>query len=120
MSVIPRPKTPNGLEKAGKRLWRAVLDEFDLDARELLVLEQADGRRTRSPPSRPRSRPRDSSPVARRGSFGLSQTVTELRRARLAVSRLLGGLALPDSDEELAASRRGQAAEARWNRPRGS
>ena len=46
----------------------------------------------------------------------LSPTVTELRMARLAVSKLLSNLALPDQDEQSEPSRRGRtAAEARWN-----
>jgi len=36
-----RRRAPDGLEKAGKRIWSAILSEFCLDERELLVLEQA-------------------------------------------------------------------------------
>ena len=110
-----RPRLPSGLEKAGKRVYSAIVGEFDLDGRELLVLEQA-------------ARQADvvvaleeevaSSGLVGRGSSGqmrLSQTVTELRHARLALSKLLGELALPDDEDETAASRRGRkAAEARW------
>jgi len=49
----------------------------------------------------------------------LSPTVTELRQARLAVSRLLNDLDLPDQDDQSEPSRRGRkAAEARWGRNR--
>jgi hypothetical protein len=62
----------------------------------------------------------EASGLVTRGSAGqprLSQTVTELRQSRLAVSKLLSDLALPDAYEELAASRRGRkAADARWSR----
>lgn len=116
MTPNPRPKAPTGLQKAGKRVWRAVLEEFDLDARELLVLEQA---ARQADAVEALEAEVEVSGLVTRGSAGqlrLSQTVTELRQARLAVSRLLSDLALPDTDEELAASRRGRrAAEARWS-----
>jgi len=39
--TVKRRKAPDGLQKPGKRMWSAILTEFDLDERELLVLEQA-------------------------------------------------------------------------------
>ena len=109
------PKPPNGLEKAGKRVWAAILDEFALDSRELLVLEQA---ARQADAVAALEAEIEGSGLLTRGSTGqmrLSQTVTELRMARLAVSKLLSDLALPDRDEETAASRQGRkAAEARW------
>lgn len=38
---MTRPKTPQGLKTAGKRLWRRVLDDFELDEHEESVLLQA-------------------------------------------------------------------------------
>lgn len=119
MTPNSRPRAPDGLEKAGKRVWTQILAEFDLDSRELLVLEQA-------------ARQADavaaleaevaSSGLVGRGSSGqprLSQTVVELRQARLALSKLLGELALPDDDGETAAGRHARkAAAARWGGPR--
>ena len=36
-----RPRTPAGLGPDGRRLWRAVVDEFELRADELLLLDKA-------------------------------------------------------------------------------
>ena len=112
-----RPRTPGGLEKPGKRLWSAILDEFALDSRELFVLEQA--ARQADAVAALEAEIEASGLVSRgsRGQMRLSPTVTELRQARLAVSKLLSDLALPDVDDTAAASRRGlKAAEARWGR----
>jgi uncharacterized protein with von Willebrand factor type A (vWA) domain len=108
-------KSPDGLGKAGKRVWGSILREFTLDARELLVLEQA-------------ARQADavealeleiaSAGLVGRGSRGqlrLSPSVSELRQARLSVAKLLRDLALPDHDGATATTRRAsKAATARW------
>jgi uncharacterized protein with von Willebrand factor type A (vWA) domain len=112
-----RRKSPEGLEKAGKRVWRAILTEFDLDERELLVLEQA--ARQADAVAALEAEIVDSGLLSRgsRGQTRLSPSVTELRQSRLALSKLLGELALPDQDEQSAPSRRGRkAADARWGR----
>lgn len=36
-----RPRTPNGLKAAGKKLWAAVVDDFELGEHELVVLLEA-------------------------------------------------------------------------------
>ena len=112
-----RPRPPAGLEKAGKRVWREILDEFDLDSRERIVLEQAC--RQLDSVADLEALIDESGLVSRgsRGQLRLSASVTELRQARLAVSRLLSELALPDVEDTTAASRRGRkAADARWSR----
>jgi uncharacterized protein with von Willebrand factor type A (vWA) domain len=112
-----RRRAPDGLQKAGRRVWSGILAEFDLDERELLVLEQA-ARQADSVAALEAEI--EASGLVNPGSKGqmrLSPTVTELRQARLAVSRLLSDLALPDIDEESSTTRRGRkAAEARWGR----
>ena len=115
----PRPRAPTGLEKTGRRVWSSIVGEFDLDSRELLVLEQA--ARQADAVASLEAEVEGSGIVTRgsRGQLRLSQTVTELRQARLALSRLLAELALPDDEDQTAASRRGRkAADARWNGPR--
>ena len=39
--MVKIPKAPTGSRPAGRRLWRAVLAEFDLDEHELSLLRQA-------------------------------------------------------------------------------
>jgi uncharacterized protein with von Willebrand factor type A (vWA) domain len=110
-----RRRAPDGLQKAGKRVWSGILAEFDLDERELLVLEQA-ARQADSVAALEAEI--EASGLVNPGSKGqmrLSPTVTELRQARLAVSKLLSDLALPDTDEESSITRRARkAAETRW------
>lgn len=38
---MTKPKTPHGLAASGRRLWRAVVAEYDLRADELLLLDKA-------------------------------------------------------------------------------
>jgi len=110
-------KPPAGLGKAGKRVWGLIHAEFQLDARELLVLEQA--ARQADAVEALELEIAEAGLVGRgsRGQLRLSPTVVELRQARLAVSKLLGSLALPDHDGAKATTRRARkAAEARWER----
>ena len=41
VSAMVKARTPAGLQSAGRRLWRAVVDEFELEAVELVLLEKA-------------------------------------------------------------------------------
>jgi uncharacterized protein with von Willebrand factor type A (vWA) domain len=110
-------KPPAGLGKAGKRVWGSILREFQLDARELLVLEQAGAQ---ADAVEALELEIASAGLVSRGSRGqprLSPTVSELRQARLSVAKLLRDLALPDRDGGTATTRRARkAAEARWER----
>jgi|SRR5215211_695836 len=111
-----RPRAPDGLGRAGKRLWASIVGEYELDSRELLVLEQA--ARQADAVQALEAEVSESGIVGpgSRGQMRLSPTVVELRQARLALTKLLGELALPTPDEEMLPSRRGRkAAEARWN-----
>ena len=111
-----RRRAPEGLEKAGRRLWRGIVAEFELDSRELLVLEQAARQADAVAALEAEIEASGLVGPGSKGQMRLSPTVTELRQARLAVSRLLSDLELPAPDEETGVSRRGRkAAEARWN-----
>jgi hypothetical protein len=39
--VTAAPKPPEGAQAAGRRLWRAVLNDYDLEEHELVLLRQA-------------------------------------------------------------------------------
>lgn len=98
-------------------MWGLISGEFTLDARELLVLEQA--ARQADAVAALELEIAEAGLVGRgsRGQQRLSPTVSELRQARLAISRLLGSLALPDHDGGTATTRRARkAATARWER----
>jgi len=113
--TVNRRRAPDGLQKPGKRMWSAILTEFDLDERELLVLEQACRQADNVAALEAEIAASGLVTPGSKGQMRLSPTVTELRQARLAVSRLLTDLALPDQDDQSEPSRRGRkAAEARW------
>lgn len=116
------PRPPRGLGTAGRALWRSIqsaLDEgFELDEREEAILtlacRQADDVVALE-------RALKASGILVEGSKGqprLSAVVTELRQARLALSRLLGELDLSSPAQEEARparSKRAQhAANVRW------
>jgi hypothetical protein len=38
---VTKPRAPEGARAAGRRLWRSIVDEFELDEHELALLRQA-------------------------------------------------------------------------------
>lgn len=122
MKADGTPERPTGLGAAGRRLWRAVAGGYDLRPDELILLESA-------------ARTLDTlaqieaalvgAPLTVPGSAGQLREhplMSEARHQRAAVAALLRQLALPDSDDEIAAvrsaarSRRGrELARERWS-----
>lgn len=114
---------PKGLGTAGKRLRKSILadlpNDWELDHREIELLELA-------------ARQADDLALLERaikkegaistGSTGqtiVHPAILEARQARLAISRLVGLIELPDGEERpaTAATTRGRkAAQARWGR----
>lgn len=121
MTDRPVPRAPEGLEPAGRALWRAVHedlgDDFELDAREVAILRDA-CRQADTNAALARAIKRDGVTVeGSQGQTRLNAAVTELRQGRLALARLLGDIELPAGDQapQTAQSRRAQhAARARW------
>jgi phage terminase small subunit len=115
------PKPPTGLGNSGRALWRqiarALPADWELDEREEALLRLA-SRQADDLTRLETAIAKDGAMV--RGSAGqpvVNPAIVEARQARLAISRLLGSLHLPDADEDprSAAGRRGQeAAKARW------
>ena len=117
------PKPPTGLGNAGRALWRliarALLEGWELDEREQAILRLA-ARQADDLARLETAISKDG--VMALGSAGqpvVSPAITEARQSRLAISKLLGAVHLPDADEQprTAAGRRGQrAANTRWGR----
>jgi hypothetical protein len=124
------PPAPEGLGDAGQRLWTAIHAQ-------LAQAEVEDGCRlvlTEREQSLLRLAARQADDLAlleesieqngamvtgSKGQPVVNPALAEARQARLAISRLLGALRLPDDGEkpETSASQRGQdAARARWRR----
>lgn len=104
------PQMPPGLKTSGRRLWSAVVDEFDLAEHEVSLLVQAcrtadalDGLQGELDADGPIVE----SPQGRKAHPALP----ELRQQRIAYARLLVALGLPSGvdDEQPAAGRRGGA-----------
>jgi hypothetical protein len=118
--VKVRPKPPQGLGPPGRRLWRALVadlpESMEFDARELALLAAA-ARQADDIAVLEAVLERDG-PVAvgSRSQSRLSAVVPELRQERLAFSRLLGELRLPDGQAAATSSskRAQRAADARW------
>jgi hypothetical protein len=93
--MTSRPRLPSGLGVAGRRLYRAVVAEFELEEHEAALLLEA-------------SRTRDliaelQGEVERAGAIvdGKPHPVlVELRQQRLVLARLLAALRLPDDADE--------------------
>lgn len=104
-----RSKMPAGLGASGKSLWSSVLDEYELDRHEELVLLQAcrcvdrlDELATEAA----------SGPVTvenKRGDLVPHPAITESRQQSLTLARLLASLRLPAGEEAGRPQRRGGA-----------
>jgi hypothetical protein len=104
--MTTKPKPPTGTGTAGAKLWRAVLDEYELEEHELLLLREAV--RTVDTLDALESRVAEDGPL-----LGSSQgerahpALVEARQQRIALARLLAALRL-SAGEEGAGDRRPQ------------
>jgi hypothetical protein len=98
-----KPPAPQGLGAAGKRLWKAVLDDFDLEEHELALLRQA---------VRVADLCEDlQAQVDAEGLIIGGRThpaLVELRQQRILLARLVVALRVPMGEQEGQAPQRGQ------------
>src|SRR3954454_14392109 len=103
---MTKPKPPRGAQRAGKALWDAVLDEYELEEHECLLLREAV--RTVDTLDALEARVSADGPL-----LGSSQgerahpALVEARQQRIALARLLAALRLL-AGEEKAGDRRPQ------------
>lgn len=103
---MTKPRIPAGCGAAGAKLWKAVLDEYELEEHELLLLREAV--RTVDTLDALEARVAADGPL-----LGSSQgdrahpALVEARQQRIALARLLAALRLP-AGEEVAGDRRPQ------------
>ncbi len=112
-------KRPAHLGAAGRKLWVAILaavvDEYELDARELALLEKACGTADTVALLEKALATGSAVVTGPHGQILVNPVIAELRQQRLALARLLGAIDLGDVDETTPASRRARhAAQARW------
>lgn len=120
-----KPKSPPGLGAAGKALWTELWADlppgWELDERERALLALACGQADDVKALEKAVADGGLWTTGSQGQDRLSPVLTELRQGRLAISRLLGQISLPDGDgkPETEASRRGRhAASVRWGHHR--
>src|SRR4051812_37082761 len=113
---------PGGLAARGRRFWRFVTGNFELDRPEIELLVEV-CRLLDTTDALAAAIRRDGHMIA--GASGqprVNGAITELRNAQLALSRLLAALALPAEDGSTLASpariAARQAAGSRWAGPR--
>lgn len=119
-------RVPAGLDAAGKRLWKSVVDVFDLDDEPHKVQVLAQACRVADIIAELDEHAAEA-PLTVKGSQGqpvIQPTLSEARFQRALLAQLLGRLGLPDNDADeqevehkarrSAAGR--TAAKARWDR----
>lgn len=118
MGEASRPRAPVGLGAAGRRLWRAVTSDYELQPWELDSLTLACRQLDDVASLEALLAEQGLVVPGSKGQPRLSAVVSELRQARLAAARLLAEVGLPLDDEgrpATPAARRAQrAAQARW------
>ena len=99
MSTSKLPKPPDGVKTAGRRLWRSVLSEFELDEHEMVLLRQAvrvadvcDDLQAVVDVEGPL--------VTVRGELRTHPAVVELRQQRIVLARLIVALRVPIGDQD--------------------
>lgn len=93
-----KPRIPSGTKAGGERLWRSVVDDFDLDEHELALLREA----VRTVDTLDalagvvdRDGPMIDSPQGRK----VHPAIVESRQLKIALARLLAALRMPSGDE---------------------
>jgi hypothetical protein len=109
MSNEKPPPAPKGLQSAGRRLWRAILADYELDQHEMLLLVQAC--RTADILDRLADAAEDAPLTVNnfRGDPVANPLLTEQRQQSIVLARLLAALRLPtgEDDTERRPQRRG-------------
>lgn len=92
-------KTPAGLKASGSALWRAVLDEYEIDKHEELLLLQAC--RTADHLDELAKAAEDAPLLTNwKGDPVANPALTEHRQKSLTLARLLASLRLPSGEDE--------------------
>ncbi len=93
------PKPPNRCGASGKRLWRSVLADYDLDEHELTLLRQA--ARIADACDDLQAIVDAKGPLAEvRGILRAHPALVELRQQRITLARLIVALRVPLGEEE--------------------
>lgn len=90
-------KAPSGLQSAGRRLWRSILDEYELDVHEEILLLQA----CRCADRLDTLAKEATAPTITntKGDVVAHPALVESRQQSITLSRLLASMRLPSGDE---------------------
>ena len=94
------PRTPAGAADAGRKLWRAVLDEFELAEHELVLLRQAVRVADTCEALRAVVDAEGELARSRLGETRAHPALVELRAQQLLLARLIVALRVPLGDQE--------------------
>jgi hypothetical protein len=94
-----KPKTPAGLNASGKRLWRSVSDEYDLEVHEEALLLQAARCADRLDLLAVEAATGDITTVNHRGDLVAHPALVESRQQAICLTRLIASLRLPSGEE---------------------
>lgn len=89
MTATTATYAPRGLGAAGRRLWKSVTDDFDLEGHEKLLLTEVC-----------RTADLCNDLAARAAKTGGSKFLVELRQQRLTLARLMSAMKLPSGIAE--------------------
>ena len=94
------PTAPRGLSKAGKALWRAVLEPYELDEHEVLLLKEACRVADRLDRLDAEAAAGTVTVTNHRGDQVAHPAMTEARQQAIVLTRILASLRLPSGDED--------------------
>ena len=103
------PKVPKGLATSGQRLWRSVVEGYDLDVHEELLLLEACRCADRLDRLATDSADAPLVVTNSRGDQVSHPSLVESRQQQITLSRLLASLRLPSGEETGRPQRRGAA-----------
>lgn len=109
-------RAPKGLQAPGKALWKAITTDWDLDDREVEILNLACRQADALDELEARVRCDGITVPGAAGQTRIHPAVIEARQARVAMARLLGQLSLPAADGRKLTSAGERAQRAAWAR----
>lgn len=112
---------PRGLKAAGRKLWKATTDKYEMREDELVTLKAACAEADLIDRMEKELQTESLTVEGSMGQLVAHPLVQELRQHRATMARLLIGLKLPDDDSGMGGvNQQRDAANARWNVHRGA
>lgn len=103
------PSAPKGLAATGRRLWRAILADYELEQHELLVLTEACRVADRLDRLATEAEGAPLTVENARGDVVANPLLCEARQQEIVFTRLIASLRLPVDDSQIRPQRRGGA-----------